>query len=155
MPRPAPVREWTFPAPFCVQQVVAVPLAEIVTISRHIAARNVCSYLNMAPLRDLEDPRTPVPIAADPSGRSSQQFVMEIHATSPDHRAEIAVAGRDIYAITASIVAEACARMLTDRPATGGAFAPAELFDAGDFLHSLEPHLAIVRTDGDHSARRQ
>ncbi len=154
VPRPAPVREWTFPAPFCVQQVVAMPLAEIVTISRHIAARNVCSYLNTAPLRDLEDPHTPAPIAVDPSGRSAQQFVMEVRATSGDDRAEITVTGRDIYAVTAPIVAEACARVLADPPATGGAFAPAELFDASDFLHALEPHLAIVRTDGDRSARR-
>lgn len=155
LPRPAPVREWTFPAPFGVQQMAAVPLAEIVTIGRHVAARNVCSYLNTAPLRDLEDPRTPAPIATDPSGRSSQQFVMEVRAEWGEHRGQIAVAGCDIYAATALIVVEACARVLEDPPATGGAFAPAELFDSRDFLRALEPYLAIVPTCDERSASRR
>lgn len=146
IPRSAPVREWTFPEPFGVQQVVAVPLAEIVTISRHIAARSVCSYMNSAPLRDLEDPRTPPPTAADPCGRSSQRFVMDVHAVSGDCRTRIAVTGRDIYAVTAPIAVEACLRVLKDPPTTGGAYAPAQLFDATSFLSALAPHLEIVRS---------
>ncbi|HEY2590888.1 MAG TPA: saccharopine dehydrogenase NADP-binding domain-containing protein [Steroidobacteraceae bacterium] len=144
-PRPAPVRDWTFPEPFGMQTVVAVPLSEIVTIHRHIAARDVCSYMNLAPLRDLEDPRTPPPTASDSTGRSSQRFVMDVHASSGNRRTRIAAAGHDIYAVTAPIVVEACVRVLADPPAKGGAFAAAQLFDANDFLAALAPHLEVMR----------
>jgi short subunit dehydrogenase-like uncharacterized protein len=146
IPRPAPVRAWTFPEPFGIQEMVAVPLSEIVTIRRHVAVRNVCSYMNSAPLRDLKDPRTPPPTASDPSGRSSQRFVMDVHAASSGRRTRIAVTGFDIYAVTAPIVVEACLRVLTDPPAAGGAYAPAELFDASSFLAALAPHLETIRS---------
>jgi hypothetical protein len=126
-----------------VQEAVAVRLPEIVTISRHIAVGNVCSCMNSTPLRDLKDPRTIPPTASDPSGRSSQRFVIDVQAASGDRRTRIAVAGFDIYAVTASIVVEACLRVLKDPPATGGAYAPAELFDASSFLAALVPHLEI------------
>lgn len=152
IPRPAPARPWSFPVPFGMQEVVAVPLSEIVTIHRHIAVDSVCSYMNPAPLRDLEDPRTPAPAASDLSGRSSQRFVMDVHAVSDGRRNRMAVAGRDIYAVTAPIVVEACARVLENPPATGGAYAPAELFDADGFLAALAPHLQIVCSPGAGSA---
>lgn len=145
VPRPAPVQVWAFPEPFGVQEVTAVPLSEIVTIHRHIRARNVCSYMNLAPLRELEDSRTPPPTASDPSGRSSQRFVMDVQAASVSGRTRIAATGYDIYAVTAPIVVEACARVLRGPPATGGAYAPAELFDANGFLAALASHLEIVR----------
>ena len=144
MPRPAPSREWAFPEPFGVQEVVAVPLSEIVTIRRHIAARAVCSYMNLAPLRDLEDPRTPPPTASDASGHSSQRFVMDVRVTFGDRRTRIAAIGRDIYAVTAPIVVEGCLRVLEEPPAMGGAHAPAELFDADSFLAALAPHVQII-----------
>lgn len=145
VPRSPTDREWVFPEPFGMQKVVAVPLAEIITIHRHISARAVCSYMNLAPLRDLDDPCTPAPTATDPSGRSSQRFIIDVQATSGETRSRITASGRDIYAITAPIVVEACTRLLNDPPKTGGTYAPAELFDSGTFLAALGPHLAIAR----------
>ena len=144
VPLPAPVRDWVFPAPFGTQTVVAVPLSEVVIIHRHIAAHQICSYLNLAPLRDLGDPRTPAPAASDRSGRSSQRFVMDVQADSGGRRTGVAVAGRDIYAITAPIVVEACQRVLRAPPAAGGAYAPAELFDPDGFLAGLAPQLQVM-----------
>jgi short subunit dehydrogenase-like uncharacterized protein len=144
--RPAPAKEWTFPAPFGVQQVVAVPLSEIVTIKRHIEVRNVCSFMNSAPLRDLKDPHTPPPTASDASGRSSQHFVMDVQAAAGSHRSRIAVTGIDIYAVTAPIVVEACLHVLKQQAVTGGAYAPAELLDANRFLAALAPHLHVMRS---------
>jgi short subunit dehydrogenase-like uncharacterized protein len=151
IPQPTPVRDWMFPEPFGLQQVTAVPLSEIVTISRHIAARNVRSYINSAPLRDLADPRTPPPTASEPGGQSSQRFVMDVQAAWDDRRSRIAVSGRDIYAVTAPIVVEGCLRILAEPPARGGAYAPAELFDANSFLAALAPHLEITVSPGKHS----
>lgn len=145
MPRSPQYRDWVFPEPFGMQKVVAVPLAEIVAIHRHISARTVCSYMNLAPLRDLEDPCTPAPTATGPSGRSWQRFVVDVHGTSGEERTRITASGCDIYAITAPIVVEACTRLLNNPPKAGGAYAPAELFDSGTFLAALAPHLAIVR----------
>lgn len=146
IPQPAPAGRWTFPEPFGTQQVVAVTLSEIITIHRHIAVRNACSYMNAAPLRDLREPRTPPPTASDPSGASSQRFVMDVQAVLGAGRARIAVAGRDIYAITAPIVVEACVRVLAQPPAAGGAYAPAELFDTSRFLATLAPALSVMRS---------
>jgi len=146
IPRPAPVREWTFPAPFGSQEVVAVPLAEMVTIHRHLGVRDACSYMNLAPLRDLENPSTPPPTASDQSGRSSQRFVMDVHAVCGDRRTRICATGYDIYAVTAPLVVEACARVLKHPPRTGGAYAPAEAFEANEFLAALAPHLEIMRS---------
>lgn len=151
LPRPAPVRDWMFPEPFGLQEVTAVPLSEIVTISRHIPARNVRSYMNSAPLRDLADPLTPSPTASAPGGQSSQQFVMDVQAAWDDRRSRIAVSGRDIYGITAPIVVEACLRVLEDPPARGGAYAPGELYAANSFLAALSPHLEITVSPGKRS----
>jgi short subunit dehydrogenase-like uncharacterized protein len=146
IPQPAPTRNWIFPEPFGAQEMVAVTLSEIVTINRHIAARNVCSYMNAAPLRDLNNTKTPPPTASDPSGRSSQRFVMDVYSESNGHRTQITAAGYDIYAVTAPIVVEACLHVVNNPPATGGTFAPAELFEADSFLAALAPHLEIKRT---------
>ena len=148
LPHPGPMREWLFPEPFGLQPVRAVPLSEIITISRHIAAPNICSYMNMAPLRDLNDGQVSAPHASDPSGRSSQRFIMHVCALSTDDRSEIAAAGRDIYAVTAPLVVEACVRVLRTPPAAGGTFAPAELFDTTDFLAALSADLRITRARG-------
>lgn len=145
VPRGPEDRDWVFPEPFGMQKVVAVPLAEIITIHRHNSARTVRSYMNLAPLRNLEDPCTPAPAAMDRSGRSSQRFAMDVQASSGEKRSRITASGHDIYAITAPIVVEACMRLLNNPPKAGGAYAPAELFDSGTFLAALAPDLAIVR----------
>ena len=52
--------------------------------------------------------------------------------------------GRDIYAITAPIVVEAAARILDGNFKRKGIGAPAEIFDARDFLEALAPeHLTM------------
>lgn len=146
IPRPTPTRAWTFPEPFGEQTVTAVTLSEIVTINRHIAARNVCSFMNLAPLRDINDPGTPPPTTSDTWGRSSQRFVMDVHAASAGGRCRITASGLDIYAITAPIVVEGCQRVLEGPSVTGGTYAPAELFDADSFLAALAPHLSVTRS---------
>ncbi len=145
IPRPAPVREWIFPEPFGAQEVMAMALSEIVTIRHHIAARSICSYMNTAPLRDIKDPRTPAPAASESGGPSGQRFVMEVRAASVDRQTRIAAAGRDIYAVTAPIVVEACVRVLENPPARGGAYAPAQLFEANGFLAALAPQVQLIR----------
>jgi hypothetical protein len=63
---PPPKLKWTFPAPFGKQEVIALPLAETVVISRHLSVPEIHAFINLAPLDDLHNPRTP---PTDASGR--------------------------------------------------------------------------------------
>jgi short subunit dehydrogenase-like uncharacterized protein len=137
MPTPAAAKRWQFPAPFGELPVTCVPLSEIITISRHIEAGRIVSFMNEAPLQDLRRADTPPPTSADESGISSQMFVMDVLASGDGMSRRIAASGRDIYAVTAPIVVEACMRVVSKRPRAGGTFAPAELFDAEEFLAAL------------------
>src|SRR5262249_40738692 len=137
-------RSWTFPAPFGTQEVRELPFSETVTISRHIRARDIRSYMNLAPLRDLADPKTPPPRAADESGRSAQEFMMDVVARNGDSERRATAKGRDIYAFTAPLVVEAAERLLDGRFTRKGTAAPGELFDARDFLASLKNEVTVV-----------
>jgi hypothetical protein len=147
LPIAAPQSRWLFPEPFGVQPIVSVPLSEVITISRHIPARRVSSFMTTAPLKDLRDPTTPPPVAADDSGRSSQQFVMDVIARTSSGTSRVAASGRDIYAASAPMVVEACLRVLNGTPGTGGTFVAGQLFGASDFLAALAPGIYVQRLE--------
>lgn len=134
---PAPTRDWTFPEPFAIQDVVAVPLSEIITLSRHVRSKEVHSYMNLAPLKDLRDPHTPAPTPTDAQGRSSQIFVMDTVVRRNGQARHASARGRDIYAITAPLIVEALQRIGDGRSRATGVVAPGEAFDARDFLDAL------------------
>jgi saccharopine dehydrogenase-like NADP-dependent oxidoreductase len=143
---PPPSRQWTFPAPFGTQDVVALPLSEIVTLSRHVRSAEVHSYMNLAPLADLRDPRTPPPTPSDAHGRSAQIFAVEAAVRNNGRTRRATAHGRDIYAVTAPLVVEAMQRIGEGRCKATGAVAPGEAFDARDFLKSL-PTLHFAMAD--------
>jgi len=60
----------------------------------------------------------------------------------------VSVRGRDIYAITAPIVAEAAERLIAEMPQIAGVHAIGELFDARAFLRALSPEPLLVHSDG-------
>ncbi len=140
---PPPPRTWDFPIPFGSQEVVGLSFAETIVIPRHLRVKNLRTYMNLAPLTDLRDSNTPEPTAADESGRSSQNFLVDVCARNGSEERHAIARGRDIYAITAPIVAEAVERTLDGRLRATGVVAPGEAFDARDFLRALSPHLSI------------
>jgi hypothetical protein len=141
---PPPARTWNFPAPFGAQDVVGLSLAETITISRHLRTPEIRVYLNVAAVTDVRNPDTPAPVAADESGRSSQLFLVDVIARKGGEERRATARGRDIYAITAPIVVEAAERVITGRFNAVGVVAAGEVFDARDFLRSLDPrHLTI------------
>jgi len=144
VPDPAPVRETDFPAPFGRLETVLLPLSEAVVVPHHIACRNLHSWMNLAPLRDLRDPATPAPVAADDSGRSAQRFIVDVRVRRGNRACRAIACGRDIYAVTAPLLVEALQRILDGRVRGGGALAPGQAFDARDFLAALAPAAITV-----------
>jgi hypothetical protein len=141
---PPPARKWNFPPPFGEQDMVGLSLAETITIPRHLQTPEVRVYINLAPIRDIRDPHTPAPTAADESGRSSQIFVMEATARRGETERRAIVRGRDIYAITAPLVVEATHRVVNGLAKRTGVVAAGEAFAAQGFLMSLSPsHLSV------------
>lgn len=139
---PAPTREWTFPPPFGTQSMLAVPLSEIVTLSRHVRCAEVHSYMNLAPLQDLRAAHTPAPVAADADGRSAQVFLMQTQVRRNGETRVATAQGRDIYAITAPLVVEAMQRIVGGRVRATGVVSAGAAFDARDFLASV-PDLQV------------
>lgn len=138
VPSPPPAMSWRFPEPFGSQPVTCVALSEIITLSRHVKADAITSYMNMKPLADLADTSTPLPRGSDALGRSDQMFAMSVRARRGAELREIAVRGQDIYAVTAPLVVEACVRLLDSAtPAWAGVRAPGEVFAARAFLAAL------------------
>jgi hypothetical protein len=141
---PPPGRSWNFPAPFGPQDVVGLSLAETIIIPRHLSIPEIRAYINLAPLKDLRNPETPPPTAADESGRSAQIFLVDVVVRKGEEERRAVARGRDIYAITAPIVVEATQRVVNRLAQTIGVAAAGDLFDARDFLRSLCPaHLSI------------
>ena len=139
IPSPPPRRTWNFPPSFGTQEVVALGLSEIITISHHLRAPEIHAFMNLSPVRDVSDLATPPPTASDASGRSSQIFVVDVIARKGGEQRRAVSSGRDIYAITAPLVVEATQRLVAGRVSATGVVAPGEVFDARDFLESLSP----------------
>ena len=141
---PPPTRRWDFPAPFGMQGVVGLPLSEIITMSRHLRCPEIHAYMTLAPLEDLRDPDTPPPTPADASGRSSQKFLVDVRVRKGGQERRAMAHGRDIYAVTAPLVVEAAARLVTGSCTTTGVASAGQCFDALDFLGALKAEDIVV-----------
>ena len=130
--------------------MAAVPLSEIITISRHIRAIRIESFMNEAPLQDLSRADTAPRATLEMGRNSAQNFVMDVIASGDGLPRRVAAFGRDIYAVSAPLVVEACVRLLSRRPVRGGSFAPAELFDPQDFLAALSSDIRVESISQPH-----
>lgn len=140
---PPPTTTWTYPAPLGRQEVVELPFSETLTIDRHLAVRNLRSHLNTSALAELRDAATPPPTEADAQGRSTQQFVVDVVVRRGDQTRRTTASGRDIYAVSAPIVVEGAARLLTGDHRGAGALAPGQAFDAPAVLAALADSLTV------------
>lgn len=128
---------WNFPHPILTQEVVTVPLSEMITISRHIKVNTISTYLSQNSLVDIRSAKTPEPKPSDKKNRSSQHFIMEVVATNGNKKRMITAQGIDIYAVTAPLIVEAVKRILAGKAKKQGVTTLGETFDATDFLSSL------------------
>lgn len=145
--RPATI-SWEFPGPLGAREVAEFSSADQVTVSRHLRTPDIRVHMNRAPLRDLRDPDTPAPEAADGTGRSAQTFLVDVVVHRGGEQRRASASGRDTYAVTGPLVAEATARVPDGRVRVSGTdrgvYAAGDLFDAEGFLRALSPeHLSL------------
>jgi hypothetical protein len=140
--QPAPEIPWDYSQPFGPQKAIEVPFSEVVLMSQHLRTTQLHTYLNLASLQDIRDPKTPPPTATDKTGRSSQLFLVEVIVRKDGDTRRATASGRDIYAFTAPFVCEAVARILQGvMSRSAGAGAPGAIFDARSYLTALAPEL--------------
>lgn len=75
--------------------------------------------------------------AAQAGAFDNTDFLIQIEVTGGAAREQSVAAGRDIYGITAPIVAETVQRLLRHGTGGGGVVTPAEVFEAADFLDAI------------------
>jgi Saccharopine dehydrogenase NADP binding domain len=128
---------WNFPKPIDTQEMIAVPLTEIITISKHLPVKNIKTYISKNSIDDIRSEDTPEPKPVDKKNRSSQYFCMQVVATANKISKTIIAQGQDIYAVTAPLVVEAVKRILNGNFKTNGVTTLGETFDASSFFKSL------------------
>jgi short subunit dehydrogenase-like uncharacterized protein len=126
-----------FPHPLGTQAMIAVPLSEIITLSRHLNVQNIKTYINKHAIDDLRAETSEGPNSIDTKNRSSQIFNIQVVATSGDKIKTISAHGQDIYAVTAPLVVEAAIRILGNQQLVRGVTTLGQTFDVADFLKSL------------------
>jgi hypothetical protein len=94
--------------------------------------------MTLSAVKDLIDETSALPAPAEGDGRSSQTFLVDVVVRSGNDERRVTASGRDIYAFTAPLIAEAAERVVRTSP-RAGVFSAGELFDARDFLQSLAP----------------
>lgn len=143
--------EWNFKNPIGIKEVVSLPLSEIITISRHLNVNTINTYLSLNSLNDLRNKDTPEPEPTDEKNRSSQHFSLEVVALKDNLKRAITAQGQDIYAVTSPLVVETVNRIFSGKIAKTGVTVIGEIFDANDFLKSLnEDDITISVAEESH-----
>ncbi|WP_433319371.1 saccharopine dehydrogenase family protein [Micromonospora sp. CA-269861] len=134
--------DWDFPAPLGRRGVLGeFTMADVVTIPRHLAIPEVCTYMSADAATDLVAGNAPVPV--DGLGRSAQTFTVDVVVRRGDTHRRVVATGQDIYAVSAPLAVEAVRRILDGRTRTTGVASAGEMFDAPDFLRALSAHLRV------------
>jgi short subunit dehydrogenase-like uncharacterized protein len=126
-------------------QMAKLPLAEVVTIPRHVAVDRVESLVEASLSARLSTPLSAEIIDTLPEGPTeeaclTQRFTYVIDAiTANSHSIRGLVHGTDTYGTTATIAVEAARRLAADG-AEPGVLAPAQAFDPAGFLDFLTSH---------------
>lgn len=140
----APTLQWPFPDPMGTRTVIGeFTMTDVVTIPRHLAIPEVCTYMALDAAEEVSSPATPAPAAVDDRGRSAQTFLVDVVLRSGGAERRAVARGQDIYAVTAPLAVEGVHRVLSGRTSAVGAASAGELFDAPEFLRALSPHICV------------
>ncbi len=141
---PAAEKDWDFGDLLGRQTVVEVPLSEIILIERHVKTTELHTWLSRNALDDLRDPTTPPPKPVDATGRSAQQFTVDVMVRRDGIWRRCIARGRDIYAFSAPLVCEVTERLHDGKMVRVGAHPPGAILNVQDVLSALKPsHLRL------------
>jgi short subunit dehydrogenase-like uncharacterized protein len=154
-----------FPSPIGRKRVGRYPAGEQITVPRHVDVGTVREVIDMASitppaLGPLAAPlmtgtgyllETPVrglaekliarlPEGPDESARKAARFTIVCEASGPEGHRRGVIRGSDVYGLTAVTTVEGALRMAAPGYEGRGALAPAQAYDATDFLRVLAPH---------------
>jgi len=140
---------WNFPEPIGRREVVAQPFTEVVTLASHLRVDTITPWLNVEPLQDLRDAATPPPTSNHHTGRSDQQFVMDVLVRKRGQLRMVRAQGRDIYYVTAPMAVQAAMRLISgDARYRHGVHSAGAMFDPRSFLQGLALAGLDVSFDG-------
>lgn len=148
MELPPPGTSWDFGPSLGTVEMQGVPLSEMVTLSHHLPARRIRTWLSANALDDLRDPHVPAPAAVDSLGRSAQCFTMQVVVVDARGRRCATARGRDIYAVSAPLAIVAAARLMDSRPERTGAHSLGSAFPPRELLSELAPAEFEATLDG-------
>ena len=154
-----------FPSPLGRRRVGRYPAGEQVTVPRHVdvgTIREVIDLTSVTPpvLGPLAAPamtaagalkKTPhkgllakviarLPEGPEESARRAASWTIVAEASGPGGHRRGVIRGSDVYGITAVTTVEGALRMAAPGYDRRGALAPAQAYDAADFLETLGPH---------------
>ncbi len=131
-----PTLRWNFPSG--PREVVGeFSMADVVTIPSHLAIPSVTSYMSATAAQGLSD-------AAE--RQEPETFEVDVRVRRNGEERRLTATGSDIYAVTAPLAVEAVERLLTGRFTATGVASAGRMFEAADFLASLNPHVTISST---------
>ncbi|MGI5502663.1 saccharopine dehydrogenase NADP-binding domain-containing protein [Lentzea sp. CA-135723] len=131
-----PTLTWEFPDR--ARQVIGeFSMADVVTIPSHLRISSVVDYMSVDATEGLRSaaPRT-----------EPESFVVDVRVRSGSEERRLAVAGRDIYAVSAPLAVEAVERLLSGRFHVTGVASAGAMFDAHDFLDALPDVIQATRS---------
>ena len=113
------------------------PLPEAVIVPRHINTPNVRIVMAASTLQEILSPDAPRPSEVSDARRAETNFVVVASVRSGTVERRTTLTGNDIYGITAPIIVDAAAHLLSDEKERVGVLAPSQAFDARAFLAEL------------------
>ncbi len=155
-----------------VMSAITFPSAEAVTLPSHVAVRDVTIWLAISRQAAGIGPgimpalsgllRTPLGWVAaqiikrvaplpDAKTRADNRFVIQVEARSGKEVRSQRMTGRDVYGLTAEIVAHAARVMTSEGYSKVGVLAPSQAFDAAGFLNWIRRYA----TDADSPAKAE
>ncbi|MFD9698340.1 saccharopine dehydrogenase [Lentzea sp. NPDC059081] len=128
-----PTLQWDFPTG--PREVIGeFSMADIVTIPSHLNIPSVTSYMSTTAAQGL---------TKGAERQEPETFEVDVRVRRGNEERRLTATGRDIYAVSAPLAAEAAERLLTGRFKATGVASAGAMFDATDFLLKLSH---VIRT---------
>lgn len=135
---------FAFPGRVAPTPVRAFPLAEVITVPRHVQVERVVGVLDADLANRLATPLTPevidqLPEGPTPQARQPQRFTVVIDATATNGRTGRGTAsGTDTYGTTANLVAEAAIRIASSTDGQAGVLTQTEALSTNGLRDALQ-----------------